>query len=99
MLGQPVLVAGHDRGDAQGEALLAQEGVAAITRSVRPDLTGFGEMDDVLVVGVTGPGRVDVALGQWRSDRMEARDEIAVVPSTSSAPCPIRVMMRMDTAT
>ena len=38
VLGHPALVAGHDRGDAQGQALLAQQRVAAVARAERPDL-------------------------------------------------------------
>ena len=38
VLGQPALVAGHHRGDPQREALLAEQGVAAVARAVRPDL-------------------------------------------------------------
>ena len=48
MLGEPALVAGHHRGDAQGVALLAQQGVAAVAGAVGPDLAVFREVDDVL---------------------------------------------------
>jgi hypothetical protein len=58
---QPV-VAGHGRGDAQREALLAQQGVAAVARAVGPDLPGLGEVDDVLVVGVARPRHVGAAV-------------------------------------
>ena len=34
VLGQPAVVAGHDRGDAQREALLAEQRVAAVARAV-----------------------------------------------------------------
>ena len=34
VLGQPALVAGHHRSDAQGQALLAQQGVAAVAAAV-----------------------------------------------------------------
>ena len=60
VLGQPALVAGHDRGDAQSVALLAEQGVAAIAGAIRPDFPGFGEVDDVLRF-IAGPGHVLLA--------------------------------------
>ena len=42
VFGQPALVARHGGGDAQGETLLAQQGVAAIAGTVGPDFAGFG---------------------------------------------------------
>ena len=75
VLGQPAVVAGHHRGDTQGEALLAQESVAAIPRAVGPDLAGLGEMDDVLAVRITGPGHVRLALGERHPHRVDTRHE------------------------
>jgi hypothetical protein len=80
VLGQPALVTGHDRGDAQREALLAEQGVAAVARPVRPDLPGLGEVDDVLVVGVAGPGDVGLAGAQRDAPPSGGRDELAVLP-------------------
>ena len=57
VLGHPAVVAGHDRGDAQREALLAEQRVAAVARAEGDDLAGLGEVDDVLVVRVAGPRR------------------------------------------
>ena len=78
VLGQPALVAGHHRGDAQGEALLAQQGVAAVAGAVGPDRALLGEVDDVLVLGVARPGHVVLALFEGRADRVQAGDEVAV---------------------
>ena len=78
MLGQPAVVAGHHRGDAEREALLAEQGVAAVARAVRPDLARVGEVDDVLVVGVAGPGHVDLARLERCADRMQAGHPLAV---------------------
>ena len=50
VLGEPALVASDDRGDAQREALLREDRVAAVPRAVRPHLEGVGEVHDVLVV-------------------------------------------------
>ena len=77
MLGHPVLVPGHDRRDAQREALLAQQGVAAVARSERPDLACLGEVHDVLVVGVAGPRHVLGAIEQRHAHRVHARHELA----------------------
>ena len=62
VLGDPALVARHRRRDPQREALLAEQGVAAVARAVRPDLARLGEVHDVLVVGVAGPRHVVGAL-------------------------------------
>ena len=79
MLGHPALVAGHRRGDPQREALLAEQGVAAVARAVGPDLARLGEVDDVLVVGVARPRHVLLALGERGAERVQAGDEVAVV--------------------
>src|SRR6266851_4471932 len=69
VLGHPALVAGDVGGDAQGKALLAEEGVAAVARAVAPDLAGLGEVDDVLLV-VAGPGNILLSRRQRRTDRV-----------------------------
>ena len=78
MLGQPALVARHARGDPQGEALLAQERIAAVAAAVRPDGAFLGEVDDVLLLGVAGPGDVLLPGPQGHADRVDAGDEEAV---------------------
>src|SRR3546814_9069846 len=76
VLGEPAVVAGHRRGDAQGEALLAEEGVAAEARAVAHDLAGLGEVGDVFVVGVDRPGQMRTVGGgggdRWVDDRVVA---------------------------
>ena len=57
VLGHPAVAAGHRRGDTQGEALLAEQGVAAVTRTEGPDLVGLREVSDVLLI-IAGPARV-----------------------------------------
>ena len=79
VLGQPAVVAGHHRGDAQGEALLAEQGVAAVARAVGPDLAGLGEVDDVLVVRVARPRHVGLAGLERGADGVHAGHELAVV--------------------
>ena len=55
---QPSL-ARHVRGDAQRQALLAQQGVAAVAGPVRPDQVLFGKVGDVLLFQRrTRPGHV-----------------------------------------
>ena len=78
VLGHPAGVAGHDRGDAQREALLPQQGVAAVARAVRRDLPRLGEVDDVLVLGVARPGHVLLARLERGADRVQAGHELAV---------------------
>ena len=57
VLGHPAVAAGHGGGDTQGVALLAQQGVAAVTGTVGPNLVGLGEVGDVLFL-VARPGGV-----------------------------------------
>ena len=86
MLGQPAVVARHDRGDAQRKAFLPQQGVAAIARAVGPDLAVLGKMDDVLAIRITGPRHVRLAIGQRHPNRMDTRHEGAVGAESSRAP-------------
>ena len=74
VLGHPAFVAGDVGGDAEGEALLAEQRVAAVARAVGPDFAGFGEVDDVLVV-VAGPGNVFLAGRERRADGVHAGDD------------------------
>ena len=78
VLGQPAFVPGHDRGDAKGEALLPQEGVAAIARAVGPDLPGLGIVDDVLL-GVAGPGDIRLTSRKGRTEGVNCGHEEAIV--------------------
>src|SRR5690606_33419463 len=45
VLGEPALIPADDRGDAQREALLGEDRVAAVARAERPDLERVGEVD------------------------------------------------------
>ena len=89
VLGQPAGLAvaccgmTHRRGDAQRQALLAQQGVAAVAGTVGPDLAGFREVDDVLL-GVAGPGNFLDALKQRHADAVNGRHEGTV--STQHVP-------------
>ena len=71
MLGHPALVASHRRGDPEREALLPQQGVAAVAGAVGPDLARLGEVSDVLLVAA-GPGHVLHAFGERHSHRVQA---------------------------
>ena len=79
VLGHPTLVARLHRGDAQGQALLAEQGVAAVTRAVGPDDALFGEVGDVFLLdGRAGPlATVALAVGERFADRVQAGDERA----------------------
>ena len=74
VLGHPALVARDVGGDAQGEALLAQQRVAAVARAVGPDLARFREVDDVFLV-VAGPGNIGFAGRERHADAMHAGDD------------------------
>ncbi len=77
MLGQPALVARHVGGDAQREALLAEQRVAAVAGAVGPDFTGFRVMHDVLDGRVARPGDVRLAVGERGADAVDAGNEFA----------------------
>ncbi|OQC10293.1 MAG: hypothetical protein BWX79_01343 [Alphaproteobacteria bacterium ADurb.Bin100] len=76
---QPALVTAHVGGNAQSQALLAQQGIAAVAGAIGPDLARFRVVDDVLDRGVAGPGRsVLLSFGQGGAHRVHARYELAV---------------------
>jgi hypothetical protein len=79
VFGEPAIVARENRGDTQREAFLAQQRVAAISRAKGDDLVGLGEVNDVLVLRVTGPRHVGHALRQRHADRVQAGHELAGV--------------------
>ena len=87
VLGHPALVAGHDRGDAQREALLAQQRVAAVARAVGPDLARLGEVDDVLARRCTATARPPRPRLERRADRVHAGHELAVVAEHVERAC------------
>ncbi len=78
MLGEPSLVTRHDRGDAQGEAFLAEQRVAAVARAERPDFPGFGKLDDPFLLVVARPIHVLRPGGERRAHRMHAGNESTV---------------------
>jgi len=69
VFGEPAFIAGLDGSDAQGEALFAEEGVAAVTGAVGPDQAFIREMADVFLIDRgTGPGDVLLAFSQRSAD-------------------------------
>ena len=100
VLGHPALVARDVRGDAQAETLLAEQRVAAVAGSVRPDLAGLRKMDDVFF-RVAGPGHVLLAGSERRADAVHARHDAlhVAVDLREDAGRPMRAMMRMLTTT
>ena len=103
VLGQPAVVAGHDRGDAQGEALLAEQGVAAVARAVATrsrGSRGSGRCTCCRRRTATATSAWSAAASssgyptEWRQGTNSPSS-----PSTSRAPVPMRVMIRMLTAT
>jgi hypothetical protein len=90
VLGQPALIAALDTGNAEGEALLAEQRVASISRSKGPDLTGLGEVADSALGDVAGPwvasslvlsGVGVLVLGDGLADRVHAGHEVVVAKS------------------
>ena len=55
VFGQPTLFASHAGRDAQGQALFAQQGIAAVARTVRPNFASFWVVNDVLDGRVARP--------------------------------------------
>ena len=62
VLGEPPVVARHRGRDPQGEALLAQQRVAAVAGPVRPDLQRLREVHDVLLGRIARPRDILLAL-------------------------------------
>ena len=73
VFGHPAVAARHGGGDTQREALLAQQGVAAVTRTVGPNLVGLGEVGDVLRF-VARPVRVLLARLERRTHGVNCRN-------------------------
>ena len=96
VLGEPALLVPHHRRDAQREALLAEQRVAAVARAERPDLARLGKMHDVLVLAVAGPRHVALA-GLRAASPTECTQGTngPSSPSTSNTARPMRVIMRM----
>ena len=81
VLGHPAVLLGDGRGDTQGQTLLAEEGVAAVSGTVGLDLLGLGEVHDVFLV-VAWPGDVLLALLKGGAHRVEAGNKGAVSIAT-----------------
>jgi hypothetical protein len=77
VFGKPPLPAGRDRGEAQRQRLLAEEGVPAIARAISEDFLRFGKVGDANVVGVAGPGYVVSIIVERAADGMDASDKVA----------------------
>ena len=70
------------------EALLAQQRIAAVTAAERPDRPFLGEVDDVLVLGVAGPGHVLLTGRERHPHGVHAGDEEAVAQRVEDRGCP-----------
>ena len=86
VLGEPALLVRHDRGDAQREALLAEQGIAAVAGAERPDLARLREVRDRLG-RVAGPGHIVLAGLERSAERVHAGDELAVVAQLGERLC------------
>ena len=87
MLRHPAFLPGHVRSDAERQALLAQQRVAAVARTVGPDEVLFGKVADVLLLDRrAGPGRVLLAFLERSADGMQAGDELALSRRARPAP-------------
>ena len=77
VFGHPLVLAGDGGGDAQGQALLAEQGVAAVTGTEGPDFFRFREVADVFFF-VAGPRHVDLAVCKRGAHGVEAGNEGSV---------------------
>src|SRR5215471_4522991 len=80
MLREPALVATHHRCDAQCKTFLAEQRVAAVPRSERPNFTALRKVNDVFVIFVAWPRHIGLALFERRAYRMHARHERTISP-------------------
>ena len=72
MLSHPTFIACDVRCNAQGKTFLTKQRIAAVARTIRPDLTSFRKMDNVLFL-ITGPHHVFRAWRQRHAHRVHAR--------------------------
>src|SRR5581483_5620461 len=73
VLSHPALITRDIRSDAQRETFFPEQRVAAISRSVRPNLARLWEMHDVLF-GIAWPGNIFLPRRQRNSNAVHARD-------------------------
>src|SRR5262249_41905508 len=78
VLSHPTFVTGDVRSYSQRETLLAEQSIAAIARSVGPNLARLGKMDDVFLL-VTRPRHVFFTVSEWRADRVHAWHDTLVI--------------------
>src|SRR6266567_1221399 len=71
VLGHPAFVPRHVRGDAEGKTFLAEQCIAPITGTVRPDFAALRKMDNVFFV-VTRPGDVFLSRRQGCAETVQA---------------------------
>src|ERR1019366_3959920 len=71
VLGHPAFVTGNVGGDAQREALLAEQGIAAVARTIGPDLARLREVNDILFL-VAGPSDIYFAGSERGAHAMDA---------------------------
>ena len=76
---RPAPLPAHVRGDAQREALLAEQRVAAVAGAERPDLARFRVSGRCTCVGLHGHGTSASPARQRRADRVHAGHEVAVL--------------------
>mmetsp|Transcript_33935 Transcript_33935/g.73142 ORF Transcript_33935/g.73142 Transcript_33935/m.73142 type:complete len:271 (+) Transcript_33935:1080-1892(+) len=75
VLGQPPFLSSQIGCDAEGVALLAKQGVAAVATAIRPHRRFFGEVADVAILRVARPRHVSLAGFKGSADRVKTRQE------------------------
>src|SRR5581483_3087849 len=78
VLGHPAFVARHVGSDAKREAFLAKQRIAAVARTIRPDLAGLREVHDVLGF-IARPRHILLSGRQRHSDAVHARDHALLI--------------------
>ena len=99
VFGEPAFVPGHAGGDAQGEALLAEQGIAAVATAVGPDAPLLGKWTMYFSSLLHGQGTsfwppVSGMPTEW----MQGTNSL-YLPRASTTARPTRVMMCMFTTT
>ena len=100
VLRHPALVARHSRRNAQSEAFLAEQRVAAVSGTIRPDLACFWKVDDIFFV-VAWPGHIFLSRLERRAHTVQAgNDALRIfVDLFENTGMPMRAMIRMLTTT
>src|SRR5579872_1426695 len=78
MLGHPAFISSLHRSYAQSVALFAEQSVATVARSKRPDLARLRKMTNVFMFFIASPGVIRLVGREWRAHRVQSTYEVRI---------------------